>query len=252
MMIQAQLVAENQNLKRRVAELEAQNTALKKRVAELEAQTTSLNAALEEARAKLLTQKRANKRQAAPFSKKKKDNPRRPGRKKGHPAAHRPLPKEVDREVDVPLKQQQCLHCGGELTERQIVSQYQIDIPPVKPIVTRFNIETARCACCGKRAQGRDPQQISDAYGAAQVHFGPRLLSFASTVKHVYGVPYRKVCRILNKGFGIEVSPSALARASQRLGKKAKPTYEQLIFELRNEKVVGGDESSWRISGDNA
>jgi len=252
MMIKAQLVAENQKLKRRVADLEAQNTALKKRVEELEAQITSLNAALKEARAKLLTQKRANKRQAAPFAKGKKDNPRRPGRKKGHPAAHRPLPKKVDQEVDVPLKQQRCLHCGGELTERQIVSQYQIDIPPVEPIVTRFNIETARCACCGKRAQGRDPQQVSDAYGAAQIHFGPRLLSFASAVKHVYGVPYRKVCRILNKGFGIEVSPSALTRASQRLGKKAKPTYEQLIFELRNEKVVGGDESSWPIKGDNA
>ena len=146
-------MAENQRLKRRVADLEAQNKALKKRVEELEAERTSLNAALKETRANLLAQKRAGKRQAAPFSKGKKDNPRRPGRKKGHPAAHRPLPEEVDREVDVPLKQQSCLLCGGELTERKTVSQYQIDIPPVSPIVTRFNIETARCACCGKRAQ---------------------------------------------------------------------------------------------------
>jgi transposase len=249
----AQLSAQNRKLKLRLANLEAQNEALKKRVAELEGEVASLNKALAEARSALLAQKRASKRQAAPFSRgKKEDKPRKPGRKKGHKATHRPVPERVDREVDVPLVQPYCLYCGGELETRRIMPQYQIDIPPVEPVITRFNVETARCACCGRRAQGRNPQQISDALGAANIHFGPRLLSFAAEVKHALGVPYEKVTRILEKGFGIKVSPASLARASQRIAAKAEPTYKQLILELRGEEVVGGDETSWRINGDKA
>jgi len=192
---QAHLPAQNRKLKRRITDLEAQNRTLKERVAELETEVASLNKELKEARSALLAQKRAGKRQAAPFSKgKKKDNPRKAGRKKGHKAAHRPVPEQVDREVDVPLAQARCLHCGGELLERKVMPQYQIDIPPVEPIVTRFNVETARCARCGRRAQGRDPQQVSDALGAANIHFGPNLLSFAAEVKHALGLPYRKAC----------------------------------------------------------
>ena len=225
-MVTQTLLARSQKLQRRIADLEAQNRTLKERVAELEKEVASLNKELAEARSALLAQKRAGKRQAAPFSKgKKKDNPHRPGRKKGHQAARRPVPEKVDREVDVPLVQPRCLHCGGELVQQKVMPQYQIDIPPVEPIVTRFKVETARCAGCGKRAQGRDPQQISDALGAANIHFGPNLLSFASEVKHALGLPYSKTCRILERGFGIKVSPSALARASQRIAEKAEPTY---------------------------
>lgn len=252
-MVTQTLLTQNQKLQRRIADLEVQNKALEERVAALESEVASLNKALEEAHSALLAQKRVGKRQAAPFSKgKKKDNPRQPGRKKGHQAARRPVPEKADREVDVPLAQPRCLHCGGELVQRKVMPQYQIDIPPVEPVVTRFKVETARCACCGKRAQGRAPQQISDALGAANIHFGPNLLSFAAEVKHAPGLPYSKVCRILERGFGIKVSPAALARASQRIAKKAEPTCKQLILDLRDEDVVGADETSWPLNGDKA
>jgi hypothetical protein len=39
----------------------------------------------------------------------------------------------------------------------------------VQPVVTQFNIEVARCAECGQRAQARHPEQTSDALGAAAV-----------------------------------------------------------------------------------
>ena len=42
-----------------------------------------------------------------------------------------------------------------------------VDIPPVEPIVTRFNVHIAERVDCGKRVQGRHAEQISDALGAA-------------------------------------------------------------------------------------
>lgn len=231
-MTKAELVAENERLKQRVAELEA---ALKEALAQLEAQ------------------KQASKRQAAPFSKgKKKSKPKRPGRKKGHKPAHRAKPDKVDQELDAPLKQSCCLHCGGRLSAPRIEQQYQIDIPPVEPVVTQFNIEVAHCTHCGRQTQGRHPEQTSDGLGPTAIHFGPRVLGLAAEMKHALGVPYRKVCRILTEGFGFNASAGGLARAGQRLATKAKPTYDQLIFSLRQQEVVCADETGWRIDGDKA
>ncbi|MFQ5616559.1 MAG: hypothetical protein ACE5GO_08885 [Anaerolineales bacterium] len=102
-----------------------------------------MEAALKKTLAQPEAKGRAGKRQAAPFSKGKKEKPKRPGRKKGHQPAQRAKPEKVDRVVDVPLKQDGCLHCGGSLTNHRTQQQYQIDIPPVEPVVTQFNMEVA-------------------------------------------------------------------------------------------------------------
>jgi transposase len=138
------------------------------------------------------------------------------------------------------------------LVDYTIHVQYQVEIPPVQPIVTQFNIEVARCAQCGQRAQAHHPEQTSDALGAAAVQIGPRALGLAAEMKHALGVPYRKVALILAQGLGLTVSPGALARAGQRLAAKAEPTYHQLLLAVRQRRVVHGDETGWKVAGENA
>jgi len=233
-------------------ELLAENEKLKARIAELEQEVERLNNQLKEALSQLEAKGRAGKRQAAPFSKGKKSKPKRPGRKKGHPPSHRAKPDKVNRELNAPLKQSCCLHCGGRLSEARIEPQYQLDIPPVEPEVTQFNIEVAHCTQCGRQAQGRHPEQTSDGLGPTAIHFGPRVLGLAAEMKHTLGVPYRKVCHILAEGFGFSASAGGLARAGQRLAKKAEPTYDHLIVSLRQQEVVCADETGWKIDGNNA
>ena len=177
-------------------ELAAENAALRQRVAEL-------GAALKTALEQLEAARRAGKRQAAPFSKgPPKANSKPPGRKVGHPPAHREKPKQVDRTLDVKLPHATCLKCGGELVERTIQVQYQVEIPPVKPVVTQFNVESARCLRCQERFQARHPEQTSDALGAAAVQIGPRALALGAELKHGLGVPYRKVGHVLDEALG--------------------------------------------------
>jgi len=229
-----------------IRQQEATIARLGARVAELEAQVTQLKGQLEEAQ-------RAAKRQAAPFSKgPPKANPKRPGRKPGHAPARRPKPEHVDRVVEVPLPQESCPACGSLLTDERVEEQFLVDIPPVKPIVTQFNVHIAYCPACGRRVQGRHPEQTSDALGAAAVQIGPRALGLAAELKHALGVPYRKVERMLASGFGLEVCPGALARAGQRLARQAEPTYVQLMLQLRESEVVNADETSWKIGGEKA
>jgi transposase len=226
--------------------LAAENAALKQRV-------TALEAALKEALAQLEAARRAGKRRAAPFSRgERKANPKPPGRKKGHPPTHRAKPTRVDRVLEVKLNRTTCLACGGELVDHTIHVQYQVEIPPVQPVVTQFNIEVARCAACGQRAQARHPEQTSDALGAAAVQIGPRAVGLATEMKHALGVPYRKVTRVLDRGPGPVVVPGTLARAGQRLAAKAEPTYRHLILAVRQSEVVHGDETGWKVAGENA
>jgi transposase len=76
-----------------------------------------------------------------------------------------PTPEQVDRVIEVPLHE--CPTCHVPLCDPSVVVQYQIDLPPIVPIVTQFNIETGYCPCCRQRWQGRHPEQISDVLGAA-------------------------------------------------------------------------------------
>ncbi len=214
-------------------------------IVRLQTRITELETQLEEAR-------RTAKRQAAPFSKgPPQANPRRPGRKAGHAAAHRPPPERVDHTEEASLPPA-CPDCGGPVTEDQVEVQYQVDIPPVQPVVTQFNVHIGHCTQCGKRVQGRHPQQTSDALGAAAVQVGPRALALAAEAKHELGVPYGKVSRLFEDAFGLHVCRSAWARADQRVARCHTPLYQHLVLVVRHSQAVWGDETGWKVGGRSA
>jgi transposase len=217
------LAAENRALKQQLAERSviagqggASEASLQQRIVALERQVADLKANLEQAQ-------RAGKRQAAPFRRhKRKVNPKKPGRKPGHPPAHRPIPDPVDVEVDVPLGS--CPHCGGDVDEHGTDEQYVVDIPPVKPHVTKYVNHHGRCTRCGQRVDSRHPDQTSTAKGAATVVLGPQVLAVSIDLKERVGVPYRKVVQVLMLCFHFPVSAGALARAGRRIAKHCEPT----------------------------
>lgn len=240
------LLAENERLRAENQQLRREKAALEKRVARLEADLQALKELLD-------TAQRRGKRQATPFSKgEPKAEPKKPGRKVGHPATHRSIPEKVDRTEEVPLPSA-CPDCGGRVVEDDVQAQYQIDVPrPIPVSVTQFNIHVGHCAACGQRLQGRHAEQTSDATGAAAVQIGPNALGLAAELKHVMGIPFGKVARILSTATELEISRSTLARASQRLARKCQPTYARLIMRLRQSEVTHVDETGWKIGGHSA
>lgn len=240
---QERLRAENEQLRAENQQLRHENAALEKRVAGLEADLQALKALLD-------TAQRRGKRQATPFSKgEPKAAPKKPGRQAGHPAAHRAIPEKVDRTAEAPLPPA-CPDCGGVVVEDKVQTQYQIDVPrPIPVTVTQFNIHVGHCGACGQRLQGRHPEQTSDATGAAAVQIGPNALGLAAELKHVMGIPFGKVARILSSATDLDLSRATLARASQRLARKCQPTYARLIVRLRHSEVAHVDETGWKIGG---
>lgn len=220
----------------------AENAALKQRLAELEALVKELQAQLEAAL-------RAGKRQAAPFSKgAPKAEPKTLGRKAGHPAAQRPKPQRVDRVVEVTLPAR-CPRCGGPVMPDRVEVQYQVDIPPVQPVITQFDVHVGHCGDCQRRLPGHHPQQTSDALGAASVPLGPRALTLAAEAKHELGVPYGQISRWFESAFSLTVCRAAWARADQGLARRGAPLYLKLIDLLRQSHSVAVDETGWKVAG---
>ncbi len=111
--------------------------------------------------------------------------------------------------------------------------QFEVDIPPLRPVVTRYVTYSGYCAACKKRVRSRHPEQISTATGAAGVVVGPRAKALAADLKHRLGVPYAKICDLLETAFGLPITPGGLWQADARLAKQARPVYEELVAALR-------------------
>src|SRR5260370_1264027 len=216
-------------------------------IAKLEAENQRLRQQVEQG-------ERDGRRQANPLRRDKTnpDQPKKPGRRKGHKADVRPTPTpdQVDRVIDVRLFESPC--CHQAVLDRGQVVQFQTDLPPIIPIVTQFNLETGYCRGCGEYCQARHPDQTSHAIGAAGNTLGPVVLTMAAEMKHRLGVSYRKICDFLLTYCHLKVCPAAFVRAEQRLAQLAKPTFDLLIDALRKSHVVHADETGWRVGRHNA
>lgn len=240
-------------LRCRVAELETENaalhvenSALRAENAVLREENVVLRKALDEAR-------RAGKRQAGPFSRgAPKKNPKKPGRKRGGSRGHRAVPETIDRTVVVPALLM-CPYCEGPVQLAGVARQYQSDIPPVVPITTEFEIHYGTCERCGRRVQGRHPEQTSDAVGeVGGVQIGPQAIALAAHLNKACGLSYERIMELFAQVFGLRLCRSALARSMLRLARKAEATYEHLKEVLRNSRIVYPDETGWRVGGGKA
>ena len=229
-------------LLQRIAELEGNEQRSQRRLAKLKKDNQRLRRDLDEAR-------RQPHRQAGAFRRRHlKKRKKKPGRRKGHHAECRPTPapEQIDRTIAVPCTV--CPDCQSPLLELDQTTQFQTDLPPIVPIVTKFVNTTGYCPCCQRRVQGRHPAQNSKATGAAGNTIGPVALTMAAELKHRLGVPYRKICDFFKTYCNLQICPATLVRAEQRLAELAKPTYDLLIDALRRCDVVHADETGWRIS----
>jgi hypothetical protein len=67
----------------------------------------------------------------------------------------RPSEEAIRETVEIPLEA--CPECGGPLEDRATHEPVQVDIPEVRPVVTRFRTESGYCRRCRKRVRSRHP-----------------------------------------------------------------------------------------------
>jgi transposase len=226
---------------------------LEREVVQLREQVAQLQAVVAELKKKLEEKTRASKRQAAPFrkdaaQKKPEHEKKQPGRKPGHRRDARPVPKKVDRTLQAPVDA--CPDCRIPLENITTHEQYQTDIPPVVPIVTRFEVQVGTCPCCGKRVQGQHPEQTSQSLGAANHSLGPRATATAADLKNRLGLPFRKIADLFGRYFNLPCCAGALTRRAARLADAGRGVVDVLNLQIRSRAIVHADETGWWKGGE--
>ena len=233
--------------------LQRQNDRLKRENDGLQREKDRLKREIERLKQQLAAARRAGRRQAAPFAKdRRQGRGGRPGRRPG--AAYgrrgrRRRPAQVDETHRAPVPTA-CPDCGGAVEVTRVASQYQEELPEVRPLVRCFDIEVGHCAQCQRRVQGRHPLQTSDALGAAGVQLGPGVVALVVELHTEMGVPLAKVAHLLRTEFGIDVTPGGLAHVLHRAARDVAPAYTALCEQVRNSPMVTPDETSWRVGAD--
>lgn len=234
-------------LEGRVAHLDALVVDLVEQVAVRDARIGDLERLLEESR-------RSGKRQAAPFAKgAPKPEPKRPGRKRGQAHGrhnHRGVPTgDPNRTLDALVSC--CPDCGGAVDVERVAEQFQDDIPEPKPTVTRFRVQVGHCTDCGRRVQGRHPEQTSNALGAAGSQVGPHAKAWAIWLHYGLGLSFAKCASVLAQ-MGIDVTPGALCTAAQSTSTDLVPVHNDIVKRANQAAGVVMDETGWHVNGRNA
>lgn len=221
-----------------VAALKAENAALTARVAQLEAKLNEPPKTPDNSSTPPSKGQKANRN-----AKEKRSGPRAGsvGRKGGG----RALAEEPDQFVTA--KAASCRHCGTALADGDHVlhGRYdKIDLPPVRPVVTRVERYAGCCSCCGQVTVAPVPEGLED--GSP---FGPGIVAAAIYLRFVHAISYQRLSRLFLHLFGLSVSEGAL----DGMFRRAKPQFDgevgAILARLRRSRVVCSDETSVRIDG---
>ena len=185
----------------RLAALEAEVAALKAANAELRAENAALREKLD------LPAKTPDNSSTPPSQghKASRDAGAKP-KAKPHAGAHRPLHPNPTRRRDVLASQ--CPHCRADVSgvAQEAVHAYdRIELPEIKPDVTRVTLHGGVCPCCAKRFTAKPPAGLEP--GSP---FGPNLRAFALYLRFTQAISFERLARPMSDLIGLEISEGAL------------------------------------------
>jgi len=180
---------------------------------------------------------------------------RKPGRKKGHAAALRPLPQKIDvhEPVNVAIDtfgKPCCPECRTQLADVAHHERLVEELIPSKVLTTCYHTTSGWCPCCRKQVESRAENQ-PPAWDLPHAQLGLNALATAAVMRVCYRLPLRQITRLFLHLPGLKISPGAIVKQLKRLSKWLSKQYHRLTLVLRAAGVVHADETGWRTNGKN-
>jgi transposase len=180
--------------------------------------------------------------------KEKRENAKPGGAKPGHEGHSRQLSPLPDAFKDhAPTHCERCgLSFSGD-AKRDLIGEYdEIELPPVRPFVTRHRRYAVRCACCVEPTRAPAPAV------SRGTPFGPRIHALAIYLKTMQLFSYERLAAGFNDLFGLRISQGALMNMFARVGPAFLARKDQALEALRKAQFVACDETGVRVEGVNA
>ena len=140
-----------------------------------------------------------------------------------------------------------CGHCHAALCDADQVLHGlydKIDLPVVRPTVTRVERYAGHCPCCGGVTLAAIPAGLED--GSP---FSVNIVALAIYLRFTHAISYRRLTQLFLNLYALQISEGALDAMLQR----AKPCFDNqvaaILARLRRSRIVCSDETSVRIDG---
>jgi transposase len=180
---------------------------------------------------------------------------RRPGRKKGHPAALRRLPSQIDQHEQAPLPVDKhgkfcCPACHSQLSRVAHHDRLVEELVPAQRWTICYHTTSGWCPCCRKKIESRAPDQ-PPAATLPHAQLGLNAIATAVLMRVGYRLPLRQISRLMGQLPGLQLSPGAIVKQLRRVSRWLGADYDQLLRVIRSSPVVHADETGWRTNGRN-
>ena len=163
----------------------------------------------------------------------------------GRKGGGRPLVCEPDETVTA--KAAACAHCRAALTDDDQVlhGRYdKVDLPVVRPVVTRVERYAGHCPCCGGVTLAPVPEGMEE--GSP---FSLNILGLAIYLRFTHAISYRRLSQLFLHLYALQISEGAL----DAMFRRGKPCFDNefaaILARLRRSRIVCSDETSVRING---
>jgi len=169
----------------------------------------------------------------------------KPGKRPSREGKHRPLaetPDKIERVIAAA-----CGYCGGDVsgqTQRCRHRYDHIDLPPIRPVVTRVELLGGRCRGCGHRYRAQAPAGMEPG-----TPFGPGIRSLLAYLHHSHHVSFERLSRIASELFGLSISQGAIANAFRRMEAGMAAATRAITDKLLTARVIASDETTTRTNG---
>jgi transposase len=214
-------------------------------IAALTRQVEMLTARVEELEAKLGLPPKTPDNSSVPPSKGQK--PSAPGapkaKAKPHAGAHRPLdPKPTSTRE---FRACRCQGCGADVSnvaQSPCETYDRIEIPEIKPDVTRVTLHGGVCPCCARRFKAEPPRGLEP--GSP---FGTNLRALVIYLRSVQGIPLARLSEALKDLFGLDISEGALVNILRESRESFAVQTSRIKARLLAGTALASDETGMRV-----
>jgi transposase len=163
----------------------------------------------------------------------------------GRPGVARALVEQPDQIIEATLSG--CPHCNhalGLADQPDIHAYDHIELPPIRPFVTRINRHSGVCPGCRRCVAAPAPEGLET--GSP---FGPGLCALILHLHITQAISFQRLARLMREVFGLTISEGAIANILARAQTPLLTAAAPIAAAVRASAVVGSDETSARVCG---
>lgn len=162
---------------------------------------------------------------------------------KPHKGSHRALHPAPTRTLEV--RSERCRHCAADVSgaAQSAFARYdRIELPEIKPEVTRVVLFGGICPCCAKRFKAAPPQGLEP--GSP---FGPNLRALLLYLRAAHAISFERLARLASDLLGLAISEGALVNILCGSAEAFAQAAASIRAKLLSASCLQSDETSVRV-----